>query len=53
MTNNWYMRIVLFLLGWLLTVGGFAQDKKAYIFFDKTVGALPTRNFLERAKKPI
>ena len=29
------MRMVLFYLGLLLTVGGFAQDKKAYVFFDK------------------
>ena len=47
------MRIVLFYLGLLLTVGGFAQDKKAYVFFLKTANALPIRNFLERAKKQM
>ena len=47
------MRIVLFYLGLLLTVGGWAQDKKAYVFFDKTASALPTRSFLERAKKQM
>ena len=51
MTNNWYMRIVLFLLGWLLTVGGFAQDKKAYVFFDKNGRRTSYKKLLRKSEK--
>ena len=45
------MRIVLFLLGWLLTVGGFAQDKKAYVFFDKNGKRTSYKKLLRKSEK--
>ena len=45
------MRIVLFLLGWLLTVGGWAQDKKAYVFFDKNGRRTSYKKLLRKSEK--
>ena len=45
------MRIVLFLLGWLLTVGGFAQDKKAYVFFDKNGRRTSYKKLLKKSEQ--
>ena len=51
MINDWYMRMILFLLGWLLTVGGFAQDKKAYVFFDKNGKRTSYKKLLRKSEK--
>ena len=51
MINDWYMRMILFLLGWLLTVGGFAQDKKAYLFFDKNGRRTSYKKLLRKSEK--
>ena len=45
------MRMILFLLGWLLTVGGFAQDKKAYVFFDKNGRRTSYKKLLRKSEK--
>ena len=45
------MRMILFLLGWLLTVGGFAQDKKAYVFFDKNGKRTSYKKLLRKSEK--
>ena len=45
------MRIVLFYLGLLLTVGGFAQDKKAYVFFDKNGKRTSYKKLLRKSEK--
>ena len=45
------MRIVLFYLGLLLTVGGFAQDKKAYVFFDKNGRRTSYKKLLRKSEK--
>ena len=41
----------MFLLGWLLTVGGFAQDKKAYVFFDKNGRRTSYKKLLRKSEK--
>ena len=51
MINDWYMRMILFLLGWLLTIGGFAQDKKAYAFFDKNGRRTSYKKLLRKSEK--
>lgn len=45
------MRMVLFYLGLLLTVGGFAQDKKAYVFFDKNGKRTSYKKLLRKSEK--
>ena len=45
------MRIVLFYLGLLLTVGGWAQDKKAYVFFDKNGKRTSYKKLLRKSEK--
>lgn len=45
------MRMVLFYLGLLLTVGGFAQDKKAYVFFDKNGKRTSYEKLLRKSEK--
>jgi len=43
--------MVLFYLGLLLTVGGFAQDKKAYVFFDKNGKRTSYKKLLRKSEK--
>ena len=45
------MRIVLFYLGLLLTVDGWAQDKKAYVFFDKNGRRTSYKKLLRKSEK--
>ena len=45
------MRRVLFYLGLLLTVGGWAQDKKAYVFFDKNGKRTSYKKLLRKSEK--
>lgn len=51
MINDWYMRMILFYLGLLLTVGGWAQDKKAYVFFDKNGRRTSYKKLLRKSEK--
>lgn len=45
------MRMVLFYLGLLLAMGGFAQDKKAYVFFDKNGKRTSYKKLLRKSEK--
>ena len=45
------MRMILFLLGLLLTVGSWAQDKKAYVFFDKNGRRTSYKKLLRKSEK--
>ena len=45
------MRMVLFYLGLLLTVGSWAQDKKAYVFFDKNGRRTSYKKLLRKSEK--
>lgn len=43
--------MVLFYLGLLLAMGGFAQDKKAYVFFDKNGKRTSYKKLLRKSEK--
>ena len=45
------MRTILFYLGLLLTIEGFAQDKKAFVFFDKKGKHTSYKKLLKRSQK--
>ena len=51
MINDWYMRMILFYLGLLLTAGGWVQDKKAYVFFDKNGKRTSYKKLLRKSEK--